>query len=619
MPGPGLDLLGAEELAEVAEVINSATSEPLRPGRRVVPGQGAALRGGGRAPGRRPARPGGQLRDERSAPRPRRPRHRSRRRGHRPRLHVRRDHLLRRATPAPARSWPRSTTRSTSIRATSRRASRRARGRSSRSTCWAIRPAWTSSRRSPTATGWPSSRTPRRPSGPPTGAAGSVATGWSASTASTSTRPSPAATAACSSRTTRTCTGAPSRCTTRATAQPQGRRGRQSPVPGPQLPDDRAGGRRAPGAGAPAGPDPRPPRGRTATSSGHHRHRARGSRSATSRIPRATSPRTSWSSSRTRSAEAVTNELGSITLATPAGTSTTTWSTSWRSGRSPDAAVRSTAPARTPRTPDARPGCCPDRRAAGAVDELLDRRQDPTWRHSGCGCATARTWRACRPSGSAPSPASAWGRRTPDWAIHRTGSRAASAWRTSPARPGSPVRRHRGRSSTTRASARPATRCRGHRCCTTSRTPPLAGCVRRTRTLGLLLADLSDPVHGQIAAAFEQEAAGHGYRVIVGAGMKVPAGAESSRSSWSTAPTASPWCPVRDPPGGPRPGRRGPAGRRPPGPSGRCPERTLPGPQPNGRCGRGRVAIVPPGRVWASRHRVRRERRSAVQAAAPRP
>jgi LacI family transcriptional regulator len=38
--------------------------------------------------------------------------------------------------------------------------------------------------------------------------------------------------------------------------------------------------------------------------------------------------------------------------------------------------------------------------------------------------------------------------------------------------------------------------------------------VRRTRVLGLLIADLSDPVHGQVAAGFEDEAARHGYSVV---------------------------------------------------------------------------------------------------------
>lgn len=44
--------------------------------------------------------------------------------------------------------------------------------------------------------------------------------------------------------------------------------------------------------------------------------------------------------------------------------------------------------------------------------------------------------------------------------------------------------------------------------------------ARRTRILGLLIPDLSDPFHGQIAASFEQEALAGGYRVIVGTGMQ---------------------------------------------------------------------------------------------------
>lgn len=39
--------------------------------------------------------------------------------------------------------------------------------------------------------------------------------------------------------------------------------------------------------------------------------------------------------------------------------------------------------------------------------------------------------------------------------------------------------------------------------------------ARHTRALGLLLADLSDPVHGQVAAGFELEAAEAGYTVII--------------------------------------------------------------------------------------------------------
>ncbi len=44
--------------------------------------------------------------------------------------------------------------------------------------------------------------------------------------------------------------------------------------------------------------------------------------------------------------------------------------------------------------------------------------------------------------------------------------------------------------------------------------------VRRTRTLGLLLPDIRDPVHGQVASAFEQEAREQGYTVMVVAGER---------------------------------------------------------------------------------------------------
>jgi len=44
--------------------------------------------------------------------------------------------------------------------------------------------------------------------------------------------------------------------------------------------------------------------------------------------------------------------------------------------------------------------------------------------------------------------------------------------------------------------------------------------VRRTRTLGLLLPDLRDPVHGQVASAFEQQARQEGYTVMVVAGER---------------------------------------------------------------------------------------------------
>ncbi len=45
---------------------------------------------------------------------------------------------------------------------------------------------------------------------------------------------------------------------------------------------------------------------------------------------------------------------------------------------------------------------------------------------------------------------------------------------------------------------------------------------RRTGILGLLLADLGDPVHGQVAAGFEQAAAADGYTVVIVAASNVP-------------------------------------------------------------------------------------------------
>jgi LacI family transcriptional regulator len=42
--------------------------------------------------------------------------------------------------------------------------------------------------------------------------------------------------------------------------------------------------------------------------------------------------------------------------------------------------------------------------------------------------------------------------------------------------------------------------------------------VRRTRTIGMLVADLADPVHGQIAAAFQAEARARGFTVLFLAG-----------------------------------------------------------------------------------------------------
>ncbi len=47
--------------------------------------------------------------------------------------------------------------------------------------------------------------------------------------------------------------------------------------------------------------------------------------------------------------------------------------------------------------------------------------------------------------------------------------------------------------------------------------------ARRTRILGLMVANLSDPVHGEIAEAFEQEAWAGGYRVILSIGLRDPA------------------------------------------------------------------------------------------------
>ncbi len=47
--------------------------------------------------------------------------------------------------------------------------------------------------------------------------------------------------------------------------------------------------------------------------------------------------------------------------------------------------------------------------------------------------------------------------------------------------------------------------------------------ARRTKILGLLMANLSDPVHGEIAEAFEQAAWAGGYRVIFSIGLQDPA------------------------------------------------------------------------------------------------
>ena len=63
---------------------------------------------------------------------------------------------------------------------------------------------------------------------------------------------------------------------------------------------------------------------------------------------------------------------------------------------------------------------------------------------------------------------------------------------------------------------------------------------RHTSTLGLLIPNLSDPVHGQIASSFEEVASQAGFCVMMVAGDSNPPGSGSrSRSSRSTAPT--PW------------------------------------------------------------------------------
>ena len=47
--------------------------------------------------------------------------------------------------------------------------------------------------------------------------------------------------------------------------------------------------------------------------------------------------------------------------------------------------------------------------------------------------------------------------------------------------------------------------------------------VRATQTLGLLIPDAIDPIHGEIVTGFEQEAAAHGYTVMLGNGFDDPA------------------------------------------------------------------------------------------------
>lgn len=46
--------------------------------------------------------------------------------------------------------------------------------------------------------------------------------------------------------------------------------------------------------------------------------------------------------------------------------------------------------------------------------------------------------------------------------------------------------------------------------------------VRATQTLGLLIPDAIDPIHGEIVTGFEQEAAAHGYTVMLGNGFDDP-------------------------------------------------------------------------------------------------
>ncbi len=43
--------------------------------------------------------------------------------------------------------------------------------------------------------------------------------------------------------------------------------------------------------------------------------------------------------------------------------------------------------------------------------------------------------------------------------------------------------------------------------------------TRTTRTLGLMIPDVTDPIHGQVATGFQQEAAAHGYTVMMANGF----------------------------------------------------------------------------------------------------
>ena len=78
--------------------------------------------------------------------------------------------------------------------------------------------------------------------------------------------------------------------------------------------------------------------------------------------------------------------------------------------------------------------------------------------------------------------------------------------------------------------------------------------ARRTHILGLLLDDLADPVHGKVAAGFEEAAAGHGFAVFIMTGLHDPereqraltafvehrADGSSSRPASATQPMCSP-------------------------------------------------------------------------------
>ena len=153
MPGPGIDLIGAEELAEVTRGHRERPPQPLRAGRRDVPGQGAQLRGGRRGTGRRAARAGAQLRARAGCSW----RSRAWASGPATRSSCRASRTWppspRSCTRAPVPSSPRSTPPSTSILPTSRRASRRGRARSWPSTCSATRLASRPFARSPHGTG----------------------------------------------------------------------------------------------------------------------------------------------------------------------------------------------------------------------------------------------------------------------------------------------------------------------------------------------------------------------------------------------------------------------------------------------------------------------------------